>query len=422
MEGMLEKGKKEKHEEQVQFASFKQFCDDTTVEKQRSIQEANERIETLKADIQKYSADVAKLTKEIAELDEDISIWNGDIKAATNVREIEKADFDALHKDYSESIDALERAIGVLKKLAHDKKQASFTQLAALQKLTLIPEEAKQKIDLFFQHSDADAELSLDAQPETAGYEFQSHGIIDMLEKLLNKFVDELRAAEEEEGNSKHAFDMLIQDMNAQIEDATSRRDEKAEEKAKTLQAKAEAEGTRQDTIATRDDDQKYLADVTAQCEKKASDFAERQKLRTEEIGVIEQAIEILSSDEVSGAADKHLPGLLQKKAKAAAPSLAQLRSDGRSPNQNKVADYLRVKGSELNSRILSALSVKVLADPFVKVRKMIKDLITRLQEEAAEEASHKEWCDTELSTNEATRKEKTEAVEMLHAEIDELE
>merc|ERR1712203_130367 len=31
-------------------------------------------------------------------------------------------------------------------------------------------------------------------------------------------------------------------------------------------------------------------------------------------------------------------------------------------------------------------------------------------------------WCDTELSTNEQTRKEKTMSVETLHAEIDELE
>merc|ERR1712151_762178 len=40
----------------------------------------------------------------------------------------------------------------------------------------------------------------------------------------------------------------------------------------------------------------------------------------------------------------------------------------------------------------------------------------------ANEEAEHKGWCDTELSTNEQTRAEKTEAVETLHAEIDQLE
>jgi cell division septum initiation protein DivIVA len=65
---------------------------------------------------------------------------------------------------------------------------------------------------------------------------------------------------------------------------------------------------------------------------------------------------------------------------------------------------------------------VRVSDDPFKKVKKMIKDLIVRLMEEANEEAEHKGWCDTELSTNEQTRKEKTEAVETLHAEIDQLE
>merc|ERR1719460_2944072 len=116
LNGMLEKGKSEKHAEQVQFAAYKQFCDDTTVEKTRAIAEAEEEIEMLKADIQKYEADAAALAKEIAAHDEDISVWQGDIKAGTKVREIENTDYVATHKDYSESIDALERAIAVLKK------------------------------------------------------------------------------------------------------------------------------------------------------------------------------------------------------------------------------------------------------------------------------------------------------------------
>merc|ERR1719432_363233 len=156
MEGMLEKGKKEKHDEQVQFAAYKQFCDDTSVEKKRAIEEANEQIEVLKADIQKYTADAAQLTKEIAELDEDISIWKGDIKAATSVREIEKADYDALHKDYSESVDALQRAIAVLKKQAYDRPQVALSQVSDLKNLKLIPTEAKKAIDLFLQQDPAE--------------------------------------------------------------------------------------------------------------------------------------------------------------------------------------------------------------------------------------------------------------------------
>ena len=56
-----------------------------------------------------------------------------------------------------------------------------------------------------------------------------------------------------------------------------------------------------------------------------------------------------------------------------------------------------------------------------VQVKKMIKDLIVKLMEKAKEKAVHKSWCDTEMLTNDRTRKEKTEAVEMLTAEIDEL-
>merc|ERR1719190_174778 len=68
---------------------------------------------------------------------------------------------------------------------------------------------------------------------------------------------------------------------------------------------------------------------------------------------------------------------------------------------QQRVAEYLQGRVRDLNSRVLSALAVHVADDPFVKVKKMIKDLIVRLMEEAKEEA---------------------EAVETLHAEIDELQ
>merc|ERR1711924_540055 len=86
------------------------------------------------------------------------------------------------------------------------------------------------------------------------------------------------------------------------------------------------------------------------------------------------------------------------------------------------VAAYLKAQAGKINSRVLAALATHVAADPFKKVKKMVKDLIVKLMEEAIAESEHKGWCDTELSTNEQTRKEKTEAIETLHAEIDSLE
>lgn len=189
--------------------------DDTTTEKQRAIKEATAEMERLSASIQKAEADAATLAKEIAGLDEDISVWEGDKKAATEVRELENADYLTTHKvtqgrvfrvfqtfapavrplsceyefaiqsnrrgelrccsvaqDYSESVDALERAIAVLKKQAYDRKQGeSLAQVAQLQ---LIPEHAKKVIGAFLAQGDELGSQDLDVTaPEANAYEFQ---------------------------------------------------------------------------------------------------------------------------------------------------------------------------------------------------------------------------------------------------------
>ena len=92
----------------------------------------------------------------------------------------------------------------------------------------------------------------------------------------------------------------------------------------------------------------------------------------------------------MSGNADKHLPAMVQKKGS----SLAQLRSS--STAQNRVAQYLSAQATKLNSRVLAAIAQHASDDPFQKVKKMIKDLIVRLMEEANEEAEHKVDCKCE--------------------------
>merc|ERR1740117_481375 len=103
---MLEKGKAEKHKEQVAFAASKQFCDDTSAEKKDAIKEEGYTMGLLRAKISKDGADAGRMTKEISALQKDENTWTGDMKAATSVRSIEKTDYDQTHKDYSESIDA----------------------------------------------------------------------------------------------------------------------------------------------------------------------------------------------------------------------------------------------------------------------------------------------------------------------------
>ena len=303
MEGMLTKGKEEKHAEQVQFAAYKQFCDDATTEKTRLIKEAEEKIEVLKADIEKNAANVDRLAKEMADLEEDIATQDADMKAATDVRKGEKATYDKTHKDYSESIDALGRAVQVLKKQSGDKAQAAASFLQ-LQSMTMMPEDTKRAIAAFMQ----DGEDLEEAAPEANGYEFQSSGVVEMLSKLEDKFVAELTTLEKEESGKRNVYELLMQDLTAQSEQAKSDVTSKTEQKAKNIEDKAAAESDLNDTSDAMAADKKYTADLSATCDQKATDFEARQQLRSEELEAINKAIEIIAGGAVSGNADKHPP------------------------------------------------------------------------------------------------------------------
>jgi hypothetical protein len=412
MNNMVEKGKAERQAEQVQFASFKGFCDNTIAAKQAAIAAGTESIEVLTADVEKFSADAADAAREVASLDADISTWEGDVKAAVKVREIEHTDYVATHKDYTETVTALEAAIATMMKTSGDVKQAAAA-LTQVSESELFPEENKKLIKAFLDTSKAQAAL---AAPEANAYEFQSTAIVDMLSKLAGKFYDEKTTLEEDETSAVHSFTMLKTDLANQLEAANEARTKNAEAKAKALQGAADAKGSLQDAVTTRDDDEKYAADLTATCEQKSTDFANRQALRAGELEAIQKAIEILGGGAVAGGS-QHLGQLLQKKS----TSLAQFRSNSENPNQKKVAAYLTKRANELHSRVLSAFALRVTVDPFKKVKKMVKDLIVKLMEEANAEVEQKGYCDKELATNEHTRKEKTEAVVMLTAQIDEL-
>merc|ERR1719230_2165623 len=102
--------------------------------------------------------------------------------------------------------------------------------------------------------------------------------------------------------------------------------------------------------------------------------------------------------------------------------SMSMLRSSADSPLRKKLVSFLSERAKESKSRLLSALASRAAAGgPFDKVKKMIKDLIVKLMEEATEESEHEGWCDTEMSTNKQTREDKADQVSTLTAESEEL-
>jgi len=416
---LLDKTKKEKHEEVLQWAAFKQFCTDSESFKQGAVKAADLRVEVLQASVQKDDADVDRLGREIQVHETDIAGYKSDLNSSNVERQRQHEDYQILHKDYSESIDAIQDAIRVLQAQAHDRPQVD----ALLQKVgahSVLPVEARRVIEAFLSRNSEEPDLAFVAPPEANAYEFQSNSIMEMLKELLDKFESELRALEKQELEEHHAQELLAHSLAKSVAIATHEIAQKTTSRGTAKQASVNANADLTAVSTQRASDAKYLDELNIMCSRKAEDLESRQKLRTEEIAAIEKAMAILSSEGVSGVAEKHLPAILQR---AHATAFVQRRTRPQSQNQHqdqeRAAVYLREASERLGSRALSALAARVQDDPFIKVKKMVQDLITRLQEEAADEEQHQGWCNTELSTNEQTRKDKTTLAETLQQTIE---
>jgi len=262
MGDMVAKGTKEKNEEAVKFSAFSQWCTDTQRTKSDEIAAGNQKMEELNALIDKKAVEIKKLTERILELEEDVGRWKTDQKSATDVRKMEEADYTATLTDYSESIDAIAGAIEVLKKQAYNRNQAELVQaLVQVQSKRSVPLAAKRTLTSFLQLTQPSVEAMPDDQlfykaPEAYGYEFQSGGVVDMLVKLGDEFGTKKADLIKEEMKAKNAYDMIMQVLTDNIENADHEIKKKTLLRAETEQAKAEAEADLAETTKERNEDQ----------------------------------------------------------------------------------------------------------------------------------------------------------------------
>merc|ERR1719375_2831273 len=448
---MMAKGKNEKEEEQVRFATFTQFCKSTSAEKTKAIAETSATITDLEADIAEYTETSAALAKEIAAHEADIGQWSTEKAAATAEREQSHADFVVEHKDYTDSIDSVERAMDTIKSGNKDvslvQKQAAIRNLYSLPKVS---KEAQRVLASFLQSSGPDkaynalleAGMALDdgesvKGPAPKAYEGHSAGVEEMVEQMGEKFEDKREEIEKKEMNMQQAYNMMVQDLESQISGNKKAVAKKTAAKTQAEESKAQAEGDLAEAKKTLAEDEKFLSDLDNECKQKSLDFEKRQSVSEGEIEAIQKAIEIMSSGAVAGGSQhtyfvqkdinafsedlERLKGRAELRKMQEMTSLAQLRSNSASAAQHSVAAFLQEQASKTNSRLLALVAERAGADPFKKVSKMIKDMITKLMEEANEEAEHKGFCDTEMATNKNTRDAKSEDVEELTAEAQKL-
>jgi len=411
---MKAKGEKMMAEESKVFAEYTEWVDDKERELGFEIKAGEANIEKLTAFIEEAESKIASLAKKISEDDSNIASFEAEKAAATKVRDAEHAEFLTLEQDHSESVDALERAIQVLGAQDYSRGQAS----SLLQKMAKQKPALRVALASFLQQQSSE-----DAAPAVSAYEFQSGGIMQMLDKLLNKFKAQLDEVQTDENNKAHAFALQEEHLSNSIKQLNAERERKAEAKAETEAASAKAQGELAQAKSDLSDDKAFLAHVTATFEDKHSQFDVNQDVRKQELEALGKAIDIIANPEVAGSYGEHVNAEMVQVSPHKPANFLQVGSgrSARAVARQQAAQFLQRRAAALNSQTLAALA-KALGstseNPFAKVITMIEDLLEKLKAQAAAEAEHKAWCDEQLKENKLKREAKTLAVDKLTAEI----
>jgi hypothetical protein len=220
---MVAKGQKAKADEAKIMAGYDEWVDDESTRLSQNIKFAADEIDKLMAFITKTDDDVKKLGQEIEELDDLIAQKESELAAATKIREDENAEYVTASTDLGESVDALGRAIDEMK-----TRDVSTPQAMMLLQRMAVSTPGMPAVLAAFEEEGSQARDGGGGAPDVAAYEFQSGGIIEMLNGLLDKFEKQLSEVEGRETAAAQNYDLNKVQLTDMISHSQKNRDEKA--------------------------------------------------------------------------------------------------------------------------------------------------------------------------------------------------
>merc|ERR1719253_1462878 len=122
--------------------------------------------------------------------------------------------------------------------------------------------------------------------------------------------------------NSKANFEVLLQQLTDDIKANNAAIKKKTATKGRRLEAAANAKADKATTEASKAKDEEVLSDTNAECKQTSDEYEKNQVVRIGEVRALTEAIKIMSSDDVTGMGDKHLPASLIQTKAAAFPQL----------------------------------------------------------------------------------------------------
>jgi hypothetical protein len=404
--------------EATAYDKYACFCKEQASEKLYMIEKSTKKIAHLESKIAQLESDIAELNADIKDLATEIERLTGEIDEAAAARAKMHAAYLVVDADTVSALGAMEGALQALKDakgaMSSDVK-TDFAQLAnkilavaASSTRSAIPQAQVNQVVAFAQSGQ-----------EQPAYEVRSNGIIQTLEELKDTFNENKKQDDQEEFDANSAWekkDLNLKNVRKFSEEEKFQKEQFVEAKTETMQKDQVDKATETKDMGA---DNEFMQLLTEECEGKAEQFDQRSKTRTGELTALAGALDALAKKVAPSA--KANKKLAQLQLKAGPVSLLQLRGAARQQTSSravaqKATAFLVEAASRLGSSVLALAAARTdeAADHFVKVRQIIKDLVAKLEADAAAEADQKSFCDKAIGENVNQRDDAVAAVETL--------
>lgn len=441
----------------AEYKVFAKWCKDESTAKQREIGDGQNQKDSLEATIEKAVNDIQECGEQIKELSGSIGTDGSDLKAAKLLRQKARSDFEKMDAELLESIRTVEKAINVLgqalEKAGGDG--AAFLQRPSqgmqvfvetihelLTAAGTISASSRERLEVLLQQQQRSVALLVDeaseeddgdgdstGAPSAAAYSTKSDSILKVLEDLKDEAVQNQRDMRRKEKTEQHNYELLTQSLETRIATQTTELESTKKEQEKARQTKADAEEDLQICLKDLEEDTKYLEKLQHDCIGRAADYEQQTKSRAEELKALnaaKRAMQSISRGGSSFAASAPASFLQVSSHAASARRLAQHQVGLVVLQEVKqLADTDRSPALvELASRVEAALHATekshATGDPFKKVKRLVKEMIVKLEKEQEAENDLQQFCSKELPATESSKSDTDSRIEDMTTQLEE--
>merc|ERR1719389_1374784 len=241
-----------------------------------------------------------------------------------------------------------------------------------------------------------------------------SGAIQGILKGMYDAFTSDLESKNADQAMKQKQYEELSATKAAELATLQSTLANKKKTLAADTKTMTDSSVERDETQAQLNDDEVFFEETKSACKAKADEWAERSRLRTEELAGVNKAIEILTSDEAAATFGKATSMLLQTQQRSA------IKGDGQQAAYRGLK-ALAGKHRSLRMAAMAAMIQTAAKGHFDVVITSVDKMLAELRQEEMDDITLRDYCQAEEVKVEGEIEDLEHEMETLSGLIDRL-